>query len=251
MEAIDVLLSLSDFESFKRTMIAKKAALAQPAPAELQGLRAVLQPTDVLDRTAELTQAANEAEGWVNLVNEAGCVMYTKPGSDNATYLRYTFSIDLPVDQALDMSINYTPESMNWREHTKSIEIVRENGPDDKIVKMEPQIPWAMKYIMNLPSVMHVRTLQRRDFPEAGSHAYCVLPFDPDTDCCVESLGHMKVKTGVLSADPNDPSKTLLTGMDLADLGYIPNFALGYIIKKMSIPTIETMAKKYKKYKGL
>merc|ERR1719353_2433595 len=113
LEAIDVLLSLSDFDSFKRAMLAKKAALAQTTPVELQGLKGVLQPTDVLDRTAELTQAAAEADGWVNVVNEPGCVMYIKP-AETGTYLRYSFPLDLPADQAIDMTMNFSQESLNW-----------------------------------------------------------------------------------------------------------------------------------------
>ena len=57
-------------------MLAKKASLSQTGAVELQALTGVLQPSDALDRAAELTAAAREEDGGALLVDEPACVMY-------------------------------------------------------------------------------------------------------------------------------------------------------------------------------
>eukprot|EP00928_Gymnodinium_smaydae_P024725 TRINITY_DN19924_c0_g4_i1.p1 TRINITY_DN19924_c0_g4~~TRINITY_DN19924_c0_g4_i1.p1 ORF type:complete len:309 (-),score=66.27 TRINITY_DN19924_c0_g4_i1:189-1115(-) len=249
-EAIDILTSLVDFEAFKGTMLAKKAARAA-GETHLEAFKGVVSVDGVLDRTAELTAAANEQEGWQLIVEEPQCVFYTKPGPNGSTYLRYTMTADIRSEQFFDMMTDYSPESVQWRDRIRSTTILHDYGPDDKVIQQELDLPWAMRYVMSIPDKMAVRIVSRRNWPSATDYAYAAVPFDVENNVCVESMGMLKIKTGVVSPHPTNPSQCTLTGMDLADLGIIPSWGLGFMLKKMSLPMIATMVDNYKKAKHL
>lgn len=247
-EALDLLTSLGDFQAFKAAMLARKAAKNADGVA-LGEVKGVLRIDDVMDRTKELKEAA-DAGGWNVVADEPNAILCIKPkeGSKDS-YLRYTFQLDLPVEQAAECFMSWAPESINWRERIKSIETVRDYGPEDKVVSMALDIPWAIKYIMSMDDVMTARVVSRANWPEPGDFAYAVMPFDLEQNVCLEEKGVLKVKTGVISPDPSgNQQKSQITGCDLVSLGMVPSWGLGYLLKKMSLPTMATQTERYKKW---
>jgi len=249
-EAVDVLTSLSDFQAFKATMLGKRAAkMAQHT--ELEGFKGLITVDGALDRTAELTAAANEADGWRLIVEEPNCVLYTKPGPDGDTYMRYSVTIDLAAGHLFECMMDVSEESMQWRDKVKALRTIHDYGPYDKVVRQEMDLPWALRYIMSVADGYTIRFVGRADWPSESNYSYAVIPFDVETNTCVESQGMLKIKSGVISPHPQDPSQSVLTGMDLANLGMMPSWGLGFLMKKLSLPQIAAMVANYKKVKGL
>eukprot|EP00747_Dinoflagellata_sp_TGD_P214077 gnl/TRDRNA2_/TRDRNA2_86970_c0_seq2.p1 gnl/TRDRNA2_/TRDRNA2_86970_c0~~gnl/TRDRNA2_/TRDRNA2_86970_c0_seq2.p1 ORF type:complete len:342 (+),score=66.98 gnl/TRDRNA2_/TRDRNA2_86970_c0_seq2:92-1117(+) len=247
MEAVDILTSLGDFESFKQTMLAKAAAMRDPGNMGIQDVKGVLEIESVMDRTADLRVAATEADGWNVVLDEPGLIMAVKPKPDSTdTYMRYTITLDLPPDQAYHMFTDFSPQSVAWRDKMANIETVRDNGPDDQIVSYSVAVPWALKYIMSIPEKMTVRILSRRNWPELNNYAYAAVPFDLENNLALEEMGMLKIKTGVVSPHPTDPQKCTVNGMDLANLSYMPSWGLGYVMKKMLPPMLAGQVEKYK-----
>merc|ERR1719265_2617251 len=133
--------------------------------------------------------------------------------------------------------INFSPESAAWRDKMREVTLVKDYGPNDHVVQVTMSIPWAIKYIMSLPEEMSMRIVSRENWPEPGDYAYAILPFDLEKNVAVEEMGMLKMKTGVISAHPSDPEKSMLTGCDLFNLGMLPNWCLGFLVKKTTLPT--------------
>eukprot|EP00933_Yihiella_yeosuensis_P040702 TRINITY_DN3505_c0_g1_i1.p1 TRINITY_DN3505_c0_g1~~TRINITY_DN3505_c0_g1_i1.p1 ORF type:complete len:349 (+),score=77.68 TRINITY_DN3505_c0_g1_i1:22-1047(+) len=244
-EAIDILGSLADFEAFKAAMLAKKAA-KHASGMEIGTVKGVLKIDDVMDRTAGLLNAADEADGWVLRVNEPNCIFYTKPEAGGSTYLRYTIQVELPPEKAYDMFTDWSERSVAWREKMANITKVKDYGPNDQVVQYELTVPWAVRYVMAIPTSMAVRVARRENWPESGDFAYACVPFDLEQNIAVEEMGMLKIKTGVITAHPEDPNMSLLRGMDLVNLGMIPSWGLGYLLKHMSLPAIASMTSAFK-----
>ena len=90
-------------------------------------------------------------------------------------------------------------------------------------------LPWAFQYIFSLPDYMTFRVVVRRNWPEQNQFAYVFVPFDPQKGE-VEELGKIKVSAGTLRADPEDPNKCIITTLDKADLGMVPNFLMKKVV---------------------
>jgi len=249
-QALDILTSLADFEAFKAAMLAKKAV--QGSGGIVHGaIKGIIDVAEVMQKTAVLRQAISEAEGWVQRVDEPNCQFYTKAMESGATSLRYTIEMELPPHLAFDMSINWSPESEQWRDKMQDITVVHDFGPNDKIINIRMAIPWAVRYITSLPETMAVRCVSRENWPEPGDYAYAIIPFDLEKNMAVEEIGMLKIKSGVISPHPTDPKKSLVTGCDLVNLNMLPSWGIGFLLKKMSLPQVASMTAKYKKVKGI
>ena len=204
-----------------------------------------------INRTAELTANAREADGWNLAAAAPNWIFYTKPGPDGATYLRYTITFDIMAEHMFGLLTDCSPESIQWRERIRRITVVHDYGPDDKVIIQELDLPWAISYITSIPNEMALRIAGRAGWPTATDYAYAVLPFDLEDNICLESNGLLKIKTGVVSPLPNDHCKCTLTGMDLVDLSMVPSWGMRFILRHVSVPAFVSMVEEYKKVKGL
>lgn len=245
-EAIDVLTSLGDFPAFKAAMLARKAEL-QGATVSIQALKGVLTMEDCMDRINDLTTAASTADGWQEIVNTPGMVAFIKEAPHlGSTYCRFAMELDLPADLAYRMFIDVSPECIKWKDNVRSCEILRDLGPDDKIVKMIPAIPWAVRYVMSMPEEFIIRCVSKPNWPEPGNFAYVVVPFDLERNVALEEFGNFGIKSGVITPHPTDPNKSELTTADCAKLGYIPSWGLGFLIRKLASSSILSMVDRFK-----
>merc|ERR550514_855128 len=103
-----------------------------------------------------------------------------------------------------------------------------------------------MRYITGMEDTMCSRVVMRSNWPDQGDVAYAAVPFDLEQNVCLEEKGILKVKTGVISPHPTDPGMCLLTGCDLVNLGMVPKWGLGFLLKKMTLPAIASQTAKYK-----
>jgi len=249
-EAFDLLASLADYEAFKAAMLAKKQEL-HAKPVHLEDVKGVLNVAEVIDHCSELKDVASEASGWSIAVDELGMVLHTKTSADGAMYLRYAVSVPLSVEQASDMFVNWTPASAQWRERMKNIRVLRDYGPNDQVVQYEPDMPWAIRYIMSLPTTMCLRICSRANWPATNDFAYACLPFDPERNVCLEEMGPLKVKTGVISPDLANPEQCTLHGTDKVNMSMMPSWGMRILFKKFMPSQLAAMTVAYKKAKGL
>jgi hypothetical protein len=92
---------------------------------------------------------------------------------------------------------------------------------------------WAMKYMMGLPDTIHLRCVFKKDFPNAGDHAYVCIPYDMEKGVCIPQVGMLTIKAGNISPNPEHPDKCILTTVDNINPGkMMPDFALKAIMKK-------------------
>jgi len=232
-------------------VIAKRNA-ARAGKQQITEFKGALDIEDAITRAGQLSQAASEADGWQMLVDEDGMIMMVKPQEgSSATFLRYTMAIPLPIEQAVDCMVNFSPESMNWRDRVKSLRVVKMFSPDDQVYVYEPDLPTLVAWAMSMPDTMCIRMVKRTNWPSQGEHAYACVPYDIENDICLESMGVLKIKTGILSAHPSDPvNQSMLTGCDLADLpSMLPYFALAMMMKKMVPSQITSQCEKYKAFR--
>jgi len=251
-DAVDILHSARDFQIFRQVMISKRN-VARAGKQRITEFKGALDIEDAISRAGQLAQAASEADGWQTLVDEDGLIIVVKPQEGGGgTFMRYTLAIPMPLEHAMDLMTNFSFESINWRERVKSLQTVKVFSPEDIVVNYAMDMLALVAWALGLPDMMCIRIVQRRNWPSQGEHAYACVPYGMVNDVCLESMGPLKTKTGILSAHPNDPeNQTMLTGNDLADLpSMMPNFALALMFKKMLPAQITCMCEKHKAFRN-
>ena len=56
----------------------------------------------------------------------------------------------------------------------------------------------------------------------------------------------MKIKSGIIMPNPEDPTKCIITSLDKMKLKYVPNFALKSMLKKELLGKMQGMVNKFK-----
>ena len=242
---LDILESMADFEAFKTSMLHKREAVASGGGAGFGSL-AVVDLGVALEKCAELVEAANASDGWKLVCDTPEITGWTSPGRDKDTLMRCCMSIDMPPEQCGEMMCNFSPESIAWRETMSSLELLQDYGPSDKVVKMGLKVPWLLRYMMSIPDEMAMRIVYRTDYPNPGDTSYVVVPFDVEKQVALESVGPMKIKSGVISPHPDSPGKTMLRSLDSANLSMMPDWGLGMLLKSHVSKQIGSMQRLFK-----
>ena len=145
------------------------------------------------------------------------------------------------------MMLSTSEDRITWQPELLSAEILKEYGsPDDTLQRFKYKLPIAIKYLMSIPESIDVRICKRENWPEENNYAYMSIPFDVEKNEAVEEIGGMKLKTGVVMPDPEDPNKCIITTLDKVNLKYMPNFALKRLMRKAVNGKMFEMVKKYK-----
>lgn len=87
-----------------------------------------------------------------------------KVGTDTA--MRANIHLNLPPHLVLEMFTNMG--LMEWRPEIKAVELLKDWGPNDRVIRLTPDLPWAIKYIMSVPEQLTFRIIKKTDFPEVG-----------------------------------------------------------------------------------
>ena len=246
-EAVEVLASLGDFENFKQVMLAAKAGELPGSGMNVnQKLDFKVDINDFMDKLETLNQDANTEEGWEQLMDNELGVCYSRKTDSGDTLLRTTMQIDVAPEHALECFVNTEQESLTWRTDYKSVEILEQTSPDNKLVKFKMSLPWAFQYIFAVPEYLTFRIVLRRNWPQPNQFAYVFVPFDPEKGE-VEELGSIKISAGTIVPNPQDPNKCIITNLDKADMKYIPKFVVKKVIKSKAMGEINKMFTGYKK----
>ena len=249
-QTLEILTSMADYEHFKQTMLMKKSEVEYGGGAADFGKASVVDLEGSLDLCQELMGAASLAEGWKLIVDEAELTCWTKPGSGKDTFMRMRIVMDIDAPGAVEMVTNFTSDSIAWRSNISWIEAVKDYGPDDLIVRMGLKMPWVLKYMMSLPDEMCMRIVLRRDFPNVGDVSYCVVPFDLEQNVALSEWGPMKIKTGVISADPENPNRAVVYTLDAANLSMMPSWGMAWMLKAVIKKQFGAMLTEFKKFTG-
>lgn len=164
------------------------------------------------------------------------------------TLLRLTIQIDLPPWLLFNMFWNTTEDSLTWKP-MKAVKLVEQINDDEKVVKFQPDLSWAVQYLMGVPEWVTGRIVVRRNWPEENMYAFAIIPFDAEKNQPVDQIGPMKLQSGIIMPNPDDPNKCILTKLDRANLRYMPNFALKMLLQKKLVGGMNQMILDYKKSK--
>ena len=242
--SLDVLLSFSDFQRFKDMMVQRRleldpaAAPAAPPPADDVGLDAELE--------AACRLAGPEGGKW-DLAKEVGGVRVetgrrrTEAGK-SCLMARTTVSVDLPLAEAENFWLNFTPERANWDSH----------GVWEKLEGLEGEchrITFKMPLVKTFE--FRVRTLARRDFPEKGSITAVYRAVKPDRQ--LDFSPGVVVGKSLLRPAAGSPGTTELIIVEElpALLRYVPRFLVNWMLSSFAPKMIVGQLARYKKYKGL
>merc|ERR1712037_902950 len=121
-----------------------------------------------------------------------------------------------------------------WMPHLDSIEFLQDFGPCD----------WLARVTLRTVDAPYItRTVVQREFPTPGVCSYVCVPWDVDGDMGYEAFGFAKLKLGICRACGADGQQCLLTTLDSADIGDLPDMDLKNAIEvKMSkVPAIVSL----------
>ena len=91
--------------------------------------------------------------------------------------MRQTIKIDLPARLFFEAMYSTEEECLEWKPF-KAVRTVEKFSESEKIAQFQPDIGFALKYIMSVPEWITVRIVGRRDFPEPGQYAFAIIPWD-------------------------------------------------------------------------
>ena len=200
-----------------------------------------------MEKLAVLREEAKVSDGWVQLVDKPKVAAWTVQSEAGDTLIRMTVKFDLPARLTFESMYYCEEECLKWRFSFKSIKIVKQFSEEDRIIQFQPNIGFAFKYIMSVPDWVSCRVLGRRDWPEEGQYAFAIIPWDIEKEIPVEQIGPIKINSGVVIPDPEDPNKSICTRIDRGNFKYMPSFALRMIIENKLIPTLEELVVNFKK----
>merc|ERR1712091_534158 len=220
-QSLDVLLSLSDFSRFKDLMVLRRL--------ELDG---------------SLARAPPEG-GW-ELVKEVGGIRIEtglqEQGGRRVMLARTTVSVGMPMEEAENFWLNFTPERSNWDDH----------GVWEKLEGLEGE---CHRISFRVPLVktfeFRVKTLERRDFPEPGCVTHVYRAIKPDGE--LDFTPGVAVGKSVLRPSPARPGNTELVIVEELPsmVRYCPRFLVNWMFTSFVPKMITKKIAKYKQYKGL
>ena len=136
-----------------------------------------------MQRLADLPSADTSSGGWTQLVDTKSLACFTKPAEGKYLFMRASMELDIPAGHALDCFIPKIEEA-SWVPMLEKIEVLRNLGPDDKVVRYTMKLPWALRYIMSVPTCFELRNITRHDWPEPGQSAYASIPSEKTACGC-------------------------------------------------------------------
>ena len=192
-----------------------------------------------LARCTLLKEAATRDEGWRPVVTSPGITVYIKNGKGYELIFRAVIELDVPPAAAIEALANVGPECIEWRgDQFTEAWVVRENAPGDRVLAARLNMFRLLRRMLGYPDPMCLRVIVRHDTPSAGDVSYLCVPYDIDKGCEVEALGPLKVQSGIISAHPDDPRRSIARTLDLAGMGFLPDRMLGFIIKAVISKTV-------------
>jgi len=251
-EALELLTNLGDFQAFKDIMlVAKRDKAAKAAPEA--GTMAEVANTDlgvegIETLFAEMASATGQG-GWETKSDKGWFKAEMKKRDDGREYCRTTLLTDLTPQQCFALFMDYEhPRRSEWLSHVKSLKLIKDNGPDDKVFRNEIQLSGLMKVALaGMPKYFDMRSITRHDFPEKGEKTVVIVPWKVDTDEYDKAAPFTKLQTICFKPVKDSPNECLLVVMEETNLKWMPQWMQLMLINTVSPKMMNSMITKYKK----
>lgn len=249
-EALDLLTSLGDFTAFKELMlVTKRNKNSKAAPAESHEMKSTDLGVAGVDKLFKEMASATGQGGWEVKSDKGWFRLEAKKLDDGKEYFRSTLQTDLTPEQCFDLFMDYeNPKRREWLSHIKSIKMLKDNGPDDKVLRNEIEFTGIMKMALAaIPKTMDTRGIVRRDFPEQGDKTVVVMPWNSDKDEYDSTSPFMKLQTICFKPVKDAPNECLLIIMEQTSMQWMPQWVQVMMMNNVSPKMMNNMITKYKK----
>eukprot|EP00906_Rhabdomonas_costata_P015969 RCo022886 len=250
-EAISFLTTLSEFQTFKDLMLARKLELHKAAP-----LGSSVLVTDAgKTKVRELLGTARKLLDANVRSDAAWTVIVDKPELKveqcaTSKVLRGCIVVDLPQEDCIQMFIDHSPESKGWRpdvKHMESIRVVTCTGtlpggiPEDHIVRIGVNMPQLLRWLASVPDEFVVRCVVDYDAAEKV-YSWIIVGWDLATDS--EATGSFRItKSGTVRAGDNGRSLASFTE-DM--VSWLPGWVYGAILRTQTSNRMSRMVAQYR-----
>ncbi len=257
-EAIDKLVSLTDYATFKEIMLVAKAEHGAAA----RSLAVDVNPGDDVQQLAasgmaasggdwdealfasltELTEPPSAANGWVRTLETPELISERKVTVDGALLMRVTFSApDLSVEQGARMMIDWTHERTRWDGMLKASQTHAEERDaagliSDLVYTQTMKVPFLAR-LGGIPCDFDMHIRSRRDWPEAGCISWALMPWDLTAGAVDKENKYMTGGVGV--AKPAPSGGVMVTLFEKNSVKWIPSFLMNRMIKGQVLGNLE------------
>jgi hypothetical protein len=263
---IEFLLSLTEFSTFKSMMLAARmeseGLVSTPMVGDLSadhgGAAETLGLLDISDSMraalAPLLALTTDAHGvsWKKLAEDKGEFVMETAHVGGKSFTRMAMSIDLPVDQAIEVLGDLSnPECVKRFKMMESVDVLHEERTDkkrDMLLRLHLNMPAIMKMLKVTPDTMVVRMHQEFDVPEKGCSTSALVSWDAAADAPDVTS---KVRISRLSlARPNGPGKSSITNIE-PTAEYMPEWMMGIVASKFFAKQMRVGVQQYKRERQL
>ena len=162
-------------------MLQKKSELENAGSSGLQivdkGVIEVDNIEEYMERLTKLREEAKDADGWDQLLDDPIAAGWTMQNPQGDTLLRMTLHIDMKPHEMFEAFFNTTQDCLNWKPMKRSEEL-ETFGDSEKLIRMQPDVSWAVKSLAGIPEWVCGRIVAKRNWPEENNYAFAIIPWD-------------------------------------------------------------------------
>lgn len=225
---------MTDYRSFKQTMILKQQEKVIPASVNISGKEVPVLDLDGAVKSVEEIRSVQGSGEWQKKTDytfPSGhfVVLDTKPvPNSKKTAVRFSFRLNVPfpvlmgamsADPAHEFKVGEELPDHHKDEYVKSMQVVKVLPNKDLVFKMHMTLPWLARWMTGLPEVIYLLERIEFDYPNHGEVSFVQTPYDFEKGVALEKVGMMGFKMYNCSPDPEDPEKTRLTIYETHELG--------------------------------
>eukprot|EP01041_Mallomonas_annulata_P003584 gene3584-7123_t len=265
-ESITILLEVADFQQFKEMMSFRKRELEETDSKStenlLDGIKAhgkelgLLDVDEMMDQCATLASAADDVEGWENLLSLDWMRIDKKPveaanrKSSKEIYLRGVWTMNLSFVECCDMMFSMGERRHDWDSNFTSCEFPLGGTDRDEDVVTSAHLNFG--YLINLvmfgggPATLTCRNIRRWDLPAPCSVTYAMFPWDLSTGTVDSKHKLLSLKTGTIIPHPSgDSDKSVMTTLEKNTMGGMPRWALHWMMRATAPQMMRGLESRY------
>lgn len=259
-KAVDLLMGLAEFQTFKSAMILAKKDKHQSASdvgKQVFGKDSTKGAADGTDLETLLTENEEKfagTEGWSRIVDKGWLVLEKKADPTSTkkygNLSRIAITLDLDVEDARTIYMDFSERRKGWDKNMKSC-TVHKTYPGrgmNRVITMKVDHPYLIK-LMGIPDSFTLRILERVDFPNKGDFTYVIAPWDLEKDAVDHANKWLNSKSGILRPHPTEPGKTISINNDSNNLGWMPEWISKTLVNTLLPRQVVSLVDSYKKYK--
>ena len=222
---------------------------------------------EMMGLVSALSDASGEVEGWQNCLTldwmkiDMMAVPVEKRKKKNDIYLRGVWTMNLSFDECCDMMFTFSPRRKTWDSNFSSVSFPYGGSFDDDEVVASTAI--TMGYLVNLVmfqdkngtqlTTRNFRTWEKSGGSSGGGDSggrkvtYAMVPWSLKSDSIDDKHPFLTLKTGTINTHPTDPSKCIMTTLEINGMGGMPKWGLNFMLKATAPGLMKGMEVKYRK----